>query len=90
LWLSARLAGLDAALEDEVREILRRHGLPAAAPALAVEDVLAALARDKKRRGGRPRFVLLEAVGRPTFGVEVEDRLVREAVRRALTPDPAR
>jgi len=47
----------------------------------AVRD---ALRRDKKARGGRVRFTLLEAVGQPVFGVDVEDELIDEAIRRAL------
>jgi 3-dehydroquinate synthetase len=86
LWLSSRLAGLDASVAGEVRELLVRQGLPVSAPGLNADDVLAALRRDKKRRDGQVRFVLLEAVGKPVHGVAVEDALVREAVGRALAP----
>jgi shikimate kinase/3-dehydroquinate synthase len=84
LWLSARLAGLDPAVEDEARILLARHGLPTAAPGLDAGAVHAALAHDKKRRGGRVRFTLLEAVGRPSVGHEIPDELVAEAVARAI------
>jgi 3-dehydroquinate synthetase len=78
------VCGLDPAVCAETAELLDRHGLPLAAPGLTEDDVLGALRQDKKRVGGTPRFVLLEAVGRPVWGVEVEERLVREAVARAL------
>jgi 3-dehydroquinate synthetase len=39
---------------------------------------------DKKRRGGRDRFVLLEATGRPRPGVELPSAVVEAAVRRAV------
>jgi shikimate kinase/3-dehydroquinate synthase len=84
LWLSARLAGLDAAVEEQVRELLERHGLPTVASGVSPADVRAALARDKKARAGRVGFVLLEAIGRPVYGVEVADELIDEAIARAL------
>ena len=68
---------------------LRLSGLPTA----EVEDVLspqpvsvdpdkawAALALDKKRAGGRPCFVLLEAVGQPVVDVELPEERIREAL----------
>ncbi len=84
LWLSAQVCGLDAAVEDEVRELLLRHGLPTAATGVSAEAVLEALARDKKARAGRVRFALLEAIGRPVWGIDPGDELVREAVARAV------
>ena len=84
LWLSSRLVGLDPAVEEEVRELLVRHGLPTVATGLAAEDVRVALARDKKARAGRIRFALLERVGKPVHGVDVPDGLIDEAVGRAL------
>ena len=44
----------------------------------------AAPARDKKARAGRVRFVLLEEVGMPVFGVDVPDDLIDQAIGRAL------
>ena len=85
LWLSARLAGLDPVLEDEVRELLRHHALPVTAAGLDPAAVREALRRDKKSRAGRVRFTLLEAVGRPVFGVDVEDDLIDAAIERAVT-----
>jgi len=84
LWLSSRLAGLDPALEGEVRELLRRHDLPTTHPGVDPAAVRAALARDKKARAGRVRFVLLEAVGTPVWGVDVPDDLIDQAIERAL------
>jgi len=83
LWLSARTAGLDASLEAEVRELLRMHELPTAATGLDPAAVAEALRHDKKARGGRVRFTLLEAVGRPVHGVDVDDELIEQAISRA-------
>jgi len=84
LWISARCAGLDAAVEEEVRELLRRHELPVTARNVSPAAVIDAMAHDKKARGGRVRFVLLEAIGRPVWGVDVPDELVEKAVARAV------
>ena len=84
LWLSARLTGLDPSLEQEVRDLLVRHQLPATYPSVDRAAVLAALTRDKKARAGRARFVLLEAVGRPVWGHDPGDDLIEQAVARAL------
>ena len=40
----------------------------------------AALARDKKAERGSPRLVLLEAPGRPRWGVELPEADVRRAL----------
>jgi shikimate kinase/3-dehydroquinate synthase len=84
LWLSSRLTGLDSQVETDVRELLERHGLPTRARGVGVEAVLAAIRRDKKSQAGRVRFALLEAVGRPVWGVDPGDELVAEAVARAV------
>ena len=65
-------------LEDDARrveEIL--HPLPATVDR---DAAWAALARDKKTDNGRPRLVLLEALGKPRVGVEVEPQVVRAAL----------
>ena len=84
LWLSSRLAGLDPALEGEVRGLLERHELPTAHPGVDPVAVRQALRRDKKARAGRVRFVLLEAVGRPVWGIDVPDELIDQAIERAI------
>lgn len=65
-------------------ELLRSAGLPTRTPAVPVERVLAAMGRDKKRRvsdqAGRYRFVLLEDVGKPVWGVPVGEDRVRRAI----------
>ena len=74
LLAALRLSGL----EDEaatVREVL------APEPARVDRDAAwAALARDKKAVGGVPRLVLLEAPGRPRWGVELPAEDIRQAL----------
>jgi shikimate kinase / 3-dehydroquinate synthase len=68
-------------LRDECEEILGRHGLPTRLdPEVAIEDVLAALQRDKKRTAAGVGFVLLSEPGRPRTGQIVDPAKVRAAV----------
>ncbi len=74
LLAALRLSGLDDAVQL-VRELLRPE------PVRIDSDVAwAALARDKKATGGTPRLVLLDAPGRPRWGVELPAADVRAAL----------
>jgi 3-dehydroquinate synthetase len=74
LLAALRLSGL----EDERRLV---EELLAPEPARVDPDAAwAALARDKKARGGTPRLVLLDAPGRPRWGVEMPEADVRRAL----------
>jgi shikimate kinase/3-dehydroquinate synthase len=68
-------------LRDECEQILARHGLPVSLdPAIAIEDVLDALQRDKKRTAAGVGFVLLSEPGKPRTGQLVDPAKVRAAV----------
>ncbi len=82
LWLSERVRGLDPSVAVETEALLVRLGLPVRAPGVDVDQVLALIESDKKRVAGRTRFVLLDAVGAPVHGIEVDPALVRAAVER--------
>jgi shikimate kinase/3-dehydroquinate synthase len=59
-------------LRDEVADLLAARGLPTRLdPAVDRDAVAAAVQRDKKRRGGRVGFVLLDAPGSPRTGCHV-------------------
>lgn len=78
--VSSETFGTD--LSETHEELLEAAGLPRKVPAVEVGKVLAAMRRDKKRRSGDApedyRFVLLEDVGEPAWGVRVgEDQAVR-------------
>ena len=81
LHLSEQLSGLEAGTAERSAALLASHGLPVRAPGLDPAAVLAAMRHDKKRTAGTHRMVLLEAVGRPVFGVEVDDNALADAVR---------
>jgi shikimate kinase/3-dehydroquinate synthase len=68
-------------LREEVAGLLEAHGLPTTLdPAVDHAAVLAALQRDKKRRGGRVGFVLVEAPGDVRTGRPVEPDDVARAL----------
>jgi shikimate kinase/3-dehydroquinate synthase len=83
LRLSERLAGLEAGTAEATARLLARHGLPVEAAGLDPEAVLSAMRHDKKRTAGAHRMVLLEAIGRPVYGVGVDEELLADAVRTA-------
>jgi shikimate kinase/3-dehydroquinate synthase len=75
LRLSATHLGLDRGLATEIQGVLD------ARPVRVDRDAAwAALARDKKAELGTPRLVLLEAPGRPQWGVELRPADVRSAL----------
>lgn len=45
---------------------------------IEVREFLSALRKDKKKEGGKIRFTLLECLGKPVLGVEVEEEKVLE------------
>ena len=77
------MAGLEAGTAERTARLLERHGLPVRAPGLDPAAVLAAMRHDKKRTAGTHRMVLLEAIGRPVYGVRVDEQVLADAVRAA-------
>jgi shikimate kinase / 3-dehydroquinate synthase len=82
LLCALRLSGRDALLE-EVEALLEARGLPLRFEGASVDDVLALVQRDKKRRGGGVPFVLVEDAGTVTPGHELPEAEVRAAVEEA-------
>jgi shikimate kinase / 3-dehydroquinate synthase len=79
LLVALRLSGRDA-LRSEVAELLAAHGLPCSFTGAGTDEVLELVERDKKRRGGRVPFVLVEAPGQVTPGHDVDAESLRAAV----------
>jgi shikimate kinase / 3-dehydroquinate synthase len=71
LLVALRLSGRDA-LRAEVADLLSDRGLPLTYSGAAPDVVAAVAERDKKRRGGRVPFVLVEAPGQVTPGHDVD------------------
>jgi 3-dehydroquinate synthase len=77
--LSMRLGLVPRAFVDRMRRLVRRAGLPVAAPALGDDRWFELMRVDKKAEGGEIRFVVIEALGRA--GVRAApDALVRETL----------
>jgi shikimate kinase/3-dehydroquinate synthase len=86
LLAALRLSGADE-LRAEVGAILVRHALPVALdPAIAVDDLLAALERDKKRGARGVGFVLCERPGTVITDQAIDDARVRAAVEELRRP----
>ena len=68
-----------------MRELLRMHELPTGfARRRAWRPCGRRFAATRRRVEGRVRFVLLEPVGKPVWGVDVDDDLIDLAIGRAL------
>ncbi|AKV56060.1 3-dehydroquinate synthase [Bifidobacterium actinocoloniiforme DSM 22766] len=80
--LSRILGRCDQELVDLHRELLGRLGLKTAWSGGPWEKVLDAMRRDKKARGDRLRFVILEGVGRPVHLDDPPEQALREAFER--------
>jgi shikimate kinase / 3-dehydroquinate synthase len=79
--LAALTLSEQPALRAEVRELLAARGLPTRLDGdVGHEAVLAALQRDKKRRAGRVRFVLVEAPGDVRTGRSVPEGEITRAL----------
>jgi 3-dehydroquinate synthase len=87
--ISSRLGLLDRSELESLRETVRLAGRLPPASDVGVETICRAIRADKKRVGGRVRWVLLEALGRARVvdGREVPDKVVRASVRAALRSD---
>jgi 3-dehydroquinate synthase len=76
--LGRHAGGLDAATADRHRTVLDALGLPTTYRGQAWPELHDAMRVDKKSRGGRLRFVVLEALARPAI-LESPDLAVLEA-----------
>ncbi|MGA2031887.1 MAG: 3-dehydroquinate synthase [Thermoguttaceae bacterium] len=86
--LAVRLNLCEQALQDRFASLIRRAGLPATAAGakLDLEQVLSAMALDKKFAQGVNCFVLPTRLGEARLERDVPDELVREAVGSCLVP----
>jgi 3-dehydroquinate synthetase len=85
LLCALRLSGRDD-LRAEVDELLRGRGLPLRCDGVDPAAVVALVGRDKKRRGDRVPFVLVERPGAVTPGHEVAEADLRAAVEEVCAP----
>ena len=87
LWLSVKQCGLDEQVLKKYEKQLPM--LLSEAEVLFTEDdidpVLGFLVHDKKNKGEKPQFVLLETVGKPVWDVEVDPSVVRTALEYVIS-----
>ncbi len=77
--LSERLGPWSADDTARLVRLLKRVGLPTAPPkSLMWPDVRRALSADKKSRGGAPRFVVAECLGRVRSGATAPEAILEE------------
>ena len=82
LWISLKKCDLDASVlknfENQLPMLFSE--CPIQLSEADIEPITDYLAFDKKNKGEKPHFVLLEAVGKPVLDVEVETGMVVEAL----------
>ena len=82
LWLSVQQCGFDGKVLQDFEKLLPML-LSDAEIKLSeadIEPILSYLAYDKKNKGEKPQFVLLEAVGKPIWDIEIEPERVKKAL----------
>lgn len=77
--VSEGMLGFPAGDRARLSALLDAFGLPRSAPGAAWADVRRAMNVDKKAAAGRPRFVLVERIGRVRAGIEVPEERLAEA-----------
>lgn len=83
--IGRRLGITPKAVIERQQAVFERFGLPTRCPGLDAEDVLAAMALDKKVVAGKKHWVLLEDVGRTTIRSDVPEDLVRDVVNEVIS-----
>jgi 3-dehydroquinate synthase len=86
LWLSVNQLGLDESVlqnyENQIPMLLSEAEISLSGS--DIEPILSYLVHDKKNKGEKPQFVLLEAIGKPVWDMEVEPELVKESLQYVL------
>jgi len=83
--IACRLGLLPPETAERQDALIARFGLPLRASGIDAAKVLAAMALDKKIKGGDIRWVLLEDIGRPVIRQDVPPALVEEVVSELLS-----
>ncbi|MGD9116619.1 MAG: 3-dehydroquinate synthase [Dehalococcoidia bacterium] len=79
--ISRELGMLKTEDANSIERLLKKLGLPAACPGLSPGTLLKAIRFDKKKRQGRTRWVLLEAIGRAVSGQTVDEAVVEKVFK---------
>jgi len=91
--ISVAVGLLEPAAAERQNQILESFGLPIRLPSidrpLSVETVLERMSRDKKTRGARNQWILLDRIGHARIESNVPVELVERILRSLLAPSPA-
>lgn len=79
--ISQRLGMLDKSSVDKVEKLLLRFGLPGRCEGVNPDDLLGAIAYDKKTTFGQTRWVLLQGIGRGVVNQVVPESIVKEVLK---------
>jgi 3-dehydroquinate synthase len=79
--LSRRLGLLDAAVQDRLRDLLVRAGLPTEPPRIGADKALELMHMDKKVLAGTVRLVLLEKLGRAIVTADYSQAALEATLR---------
>ena len=86
LWLSVKQLGLEESVlqnfENQLPMLLSEAKISLSKA--DIDSILGYLVHDKKNKGEKQQFVLIEAVGKPVWDVEVEPELVKESLQYIL------
>jgi 3-dehydroquinate synthase len=82
--VSARIGWLDPAAVARVRELVRRAGLPSAAPRIGLARARELMSLDKKVRGGQLRLVLLKRLGEAVLSSDYDPRALAAVLEAEL------
>lgn len=89
LWLSVKQCGLDKKVlkeyETQLPQLLSEAELNLTEADM--DSILAYLVLDKKNKGEKPQFVLLEAVGKPVWDVEVDYDTIKRSLEYIITKE---
>jgi 3-dehydroquinate synthase len=79
--LSAVLGHCNPTLEERIERVLTKHQLPTRIPAdLTAEAIVQAMSSDKKKKGGKVRFILMREVGDVFISRDVAETAVVETI----------
>ena len=86
LWLSVKQLGLEESVlqnfENQLPMLLSEAKISLSKA--DIDSILGYLVHDKKNKGEKQQFVLIEAVGKPVWDVDVELELVKESLQYIL------
>ena len=84
--LSARLGYCDITLQKRIERILESVNLPTRIPSdIEPDALLQAMQRDKKKRAGQLRFILLRGIGQAFVSDGISAEEIKDTITACLT-----